>query len=52
MDMLVRPPWHFFSGYVLRRGFLDGVPGLTVAALGSIYTLLKWSRVRFEGERR
>jgi glycosyltransferase involved in cell wall biosynthesis len=46
IDILVRPPWHFFQGYVLKRGFLDGVPGLVVAALGATYTLLKWSRTR------
>jgi len=48
LDILVRPPWHFFRGYVLRRGFLDGVPGLMVAALGAMYTLLKWSRERLK----
>lgn len=48
LDILGRPPWHFFSGYVLRRGFLDGVPGLVVASLGAVHTLLKWSRLRFE----
>ncbi|MDP2312127.1 MAG: glycosyltransferase family 2 protein [Pseudomonadota bacterium] len=46
VDILVRPPWHFFAAYVLRRGFLDGAPGLVVAALGSVYTLLKWARWR------
>lgn len=46
LDMLVRPLWHFVRNYVLRRGFLDGVPGLVVAALGAVYTLLKWSRNR------
>lgn len=46
VDIVVRPPWHFFRGYVLRRGFLDGAPGLVVAALGALYTLLKWSRAR------
>lgn len=46
LDLLVRPPWHFFVGYVLRRGFLDGVPGLVVAALGAVHVLLKWSRGR------
>jgi glycosyltransferase involved in cell wall biosynthesis len=45
-DILARPPWHFFSGYVLRRGFLDGVPGLVVATLGAVHTLLKWARAR------
>ncbi|MDP2311207.1 MAG: glycosyltransferase family 2 protein [Pseudomonadota bacterium] len=46
VDILVRPPWHFIHGYLLRRGFLDGLPGLVVAALGAVYTLLKWSRAR------
>lgn len=44
VDLVVRPAWHFFAGYVLRGGFLDGVPGLVVAALGAVHTLLKWSR--------
>ncbi len=48
LDVLVRPGWHFFRGYVLRRGFLDGVPGLVVASLGALHTLLKWSRPRLE----
>lgn len=47
LDILLRPPWHFFSAYVLRGGFRDGLPGLTVAALGALYTFLKWSRRRW-----
>ncbi len=46
LDLLLRPFWHFFVGYILRRGFLDGVPGLMVAAFGSLHTLLKWGRWR------
>lgn len=48
LDLAVRPAWHFFSGYVLRRGFLDGLPGLYVAMLGSLYVALKWGRRRVE----
>lgn len=48
-DLLVRPPWHFVRAYVLAAGFRDGVPGLVVAALGALYTLLKWARVRGGG---
>jgi glycosyltransferase involved in cell wall biosynthesis len=44
LDRTLRPAWHFLSGYLLKGGFLDGVPGLCVAALGSVHTLLKWSR--------
>jgi glycosyltransferase involved in cell wall biosynthesis len=44
LDLVARPAWHFFSGYVLRRGFLDGVPGLVVHALGAVHVLLRWAR--------
>ena len=44
--LLVRPPWAFLRGYVLRLGCLDGVPGLIVASLGAVYVLLKWARIR------
>lgn len=46
VDIAVRPVWHFFSGYILRLGFLDGVPGLMVACIGALGVLLKWSRAR------
>ncbi|OGR83774.1 MAG: hypothetical protein A2901_09185 [Elusimicrobia bacterium RIFCSPLOWO2_01_FULL_54_10] len=34
---LMRPAWRFFSKYVLKRGFLDGMPGL-LAALHDVLT--------------
>jgi uncharacterized membrane protein YccC len=34
------------KAYLLRAGFLDGSRGLLVAALGAVYVLLKWTRVR------
>jgi glycosyltransferase involved in cell wall biosynthesis len=46
LDLVFRPPWAFFRGFVLRAGFRDGEAGLVVAALGAIYVLLKWSRIR------
>ena len=48
LDALVRPPWHFVQGYILKAGFRDGWPGLLFAALGALYTLLKWTRRRVE----
>ncbi len=30
-----KPFYRFFSSYVLRRGFLDGIPGLTVATINA-----------------
>jgi len=44
LDVLVRPPWHFFRAYILKLGFLDGRAGLVFAALGALYVLLKWTR--------
>ena len=44
LDIVFRPLWSFFRSYVLHAGFLDGVPGLVVASLGALHTLLKWSR--------
>ena len=31
--------------YVLRRGFLDGWPGLICAVMGSYYTFLKYAKL-------
>jgi glycosyltransferase involved in cell wall biosynthesis len=41
----LRPAWRFLRAYVLRLGFLDGVPGLVVAGLAAGGTFLKWARV-------
>jgi hypothetical protein len=43
-DILGRPAWHFLRGYLGHGGLLDGWPGLVLATLGSVHTLLKWSR--------
>jgi len=45
-DVALRPPLHFANAYLLRMGFLDGVPGLAVAGLGAAHVLRKWSRLR------
>jgi glycosyltransferase involved in cell wall biosynthesis len=47
---LLRPPWRFFRAYVLRRGFLDGFPGLWIAASTAYFTFVRHSR-RFEAEK-
>ncbi len=44
LDILLRPSWHFVSGYLVRGGFRDGVAGLVVHALGALHVLLRWSR--------
>lgn len=41
---LTRPLWRFFRGYVLRRGFLDGFPGLWIAIAVAFQTFVRHSR--------
>lgn len=41
---LTRPLWRFFRGYFLRRGFLDGFPGLWIAVATAFSTFVRYSR--------
>lgn len=49
-DLVLRPLWRVFRGYFLKRGFLDGLPGLVIALANGIYVFLKyaklWERLR------
>jgi len=40
---MLRPAWRFFRGYILRRGFLDGVPGFVAATATAYYTFLRYA---------
>lgn len=45
-------PWaKFFKVYVLRRGFLDGLPGLVIAAFAMFSVMLKYLYLREEQSR-
>ena len=46
---LIRPWWRFFRAYVLRRGFMDGFPGLWIAAATAFHTFVRHSRL-YESE--
>ena len=46
VDLLFRPPWKFFRGYVLKRGFMEGRAGLVIALLTSFEVWLKYLKVR------
>lgn len=41
-NLLLNPAFRFFKFYILKKGFLEGLPGLTVAVLESYYTYLKY----------
>jgi len=44
-DLAVRPPFSFFKMYVLRRGFLDGMPGLILSLASSAYVFCKYAKL-------
>jgi glycosyltransferase involved in cell wall biosynthesis len=44
-DLLVRPPFHFIKMYLLRGGFLDGLPGFLLSVLSSVYTFTKYAKL-------
>ncbi len=48
--LLLRPPFKFLECYVWKRGFLDGLPGLVIAASTAFYMFVKyvklWERTR------
>lgn len=45
-DLLVRPAWIFVKMYILRLGFLDGMPGLLLAIFSSSYVFTKYAKLR------
>jgi glycosyltransferase involved in cell wall biosynthesis len=44
--LLFDPPWTFFRTYVLKRGFLDGMEGLTIAYMAGLYNFVKYAKAR------
>lgn len=50
-DLLLRPPGRFLRAYLLKRGFLDGIPGLIVAGATAFHVFLKYAKL-WEFERR
>lgn len=45
LQLLLSPVLRFFKFYVLRRGFLDGIPGLIHIAIGCGNSFLKYAKV-------
>ncbi len=44
--MLIDPLWTFLRTYIVHAGFLDGVEGLTIAHMASLYTFMKYAKAR------
>jgi hypothetical protein len=45
-DLLVHPPAAFLRNYLLRRGFLDGIVGLTISLMQAWSVFLKFAKLR------
>lgn len=50
VDLVFRPAWRFFRGYVVRRGFLDGWAGFCVAGMVAFETFVRYAK-RLEADR-
>jgi glycosyltransferase involved in cell wall biosynthesis len=46
---VARPLWRFFRAYFLRRGFMDGFPGLWIAVATAFFAFVRYSR-KYEDE--
>lgn len=46
-QLLLDPPWTFVRSYLLQGGFMDGIEGLSIAYMASLYTYLKYAKARF-----
>src|SRR6185503_19749832 len=44
-DLIVHPAAAFLRNYVLRRGFMDGMAGLTVSAVNAYSVFLKFAKL-------
>ncbi|MFH0910882.1 MAG: glycosyltransferase family 2 protein [Planctomycetota bacterium] len=44
-NLLARPAFRFFRMYVLRRGFLDGIPGLILCTLAAMSVFMKYAKL-------
>lgn len=44
-QLIFRPIGKFMNNYIVRKGFLDGTPGLIVAIVMSYHTYLSWSKL-------
>jgi|TARA_B110000967_G_scaffold161854_1_gene168182 glycosyltransferase involved in cell wall biosynthesis len=40
-----KPAYRFFHDYIIRRGFLDGIPGLAVAAINSYGVFSRYAKL-------
>lgn len=44
-NMITRPLFRFFRDYIMKRGFLDGIPGLIIIASTMYYVFMKYAKL-------
>jgi glycosyltransferase involved in cell wall biosynthesis len=44
-NMITRPLYRFFRDYILKRGFLDGIPGLIIVVSTMYYVFMKHGKL-------
>ena len=44
-DLVFRPLFRFWRGYLIRRGFLDGAPGFVIAVVNSYGVFIKYAKL-------
>lgn len=44
-DLVLHPPGAFLRNYVLKRGFIDGLPGFVISAMNAHYVFLKFAKL-------
>jgi glycosyltransferase involved in cell wall biosynthesis len=45
VNLLFSPPFRFFKDYILKLGFLDGIPGLIIAVSTAYYVFIKHAKL-------
>jgi glycosyltransferase involved in cell wall biosynthesis len=50
--LMLDPAWTFWRTFVLKRGFLDGVEGLTIAQMAAVYNFVKYVKALNMSSRR
>jgi len=45
LKLLIRAPFKFFEMYVIKKGFMDGLPGFVIAVASSFYVFLKYAKL-------
>ncbi len=46
LNLMFRPAFRFFRSYILKGGFMDGIPGLAVAAVNAYGVFSRYSKLR------